>query len=157
MVPASLVPELLQQLHGGPASAQFLAERVWEKARQSYYWPFMLRDIRQWCDQCRACQTRRCPVPGQRAPMGRSQVSRPMQRVAVDILELPLTSLGNLGCGGLLHKVCCSVRTTKPDSSHSGLFEDCVLMRCFSTFFEPWHIFYIGKILGHTTNQNDTK
>uniref|UniRef100_A0A3P8S1N8 Integrase catalytic domain-containing protein n=1 Tax=Amphiprion percula TaxID=161767 RepID=A0A3P8S1N8_AMPPE len=55
----------------------------------------MLRDIKQWCEQCRACQTRRSPVPKQRAPMGVMHVSRPLQRVAVDILELPVTSRGN--------------------------------------------------------------
>ena len=95
VIPPALVPELLQHLHGGPAAAHFSAERVWEKARRSYYWPFMLRDIRQWCEQCVPCQTRRCPVPKQRAPMGGSQASRPMQRIAADILELPLTSRGN--------------------------------------------------------------
>lgn len=95
VVPAAMVPELLQQLHGGPAAAHFSTERVWEKARQFCYWPFMLRDIRQWCEQCRACQTRRNPVPGPRAPMGGSQVGPPLQRVAMDMLELPLTSRGN--------------------------------------------------------------
>ena len=73
VVPAAMVPELLQQLHGGPAAAHFSAERVWEKARQSCYWPFMLRDIRQWCEQCRACQTRRSPVPG--LPWGGPQLA----------------------------------------------------------------------------------
>uniref|UniRef100_A0A3P9GYP2 Integrase catalytic domain-containing protein n=1 Tax=Oryzias latipes TaxID=8090 RepID=A0A3P9GYP2_ORYLA len=55
----------------------------------------MLKDIRQWCEQCRACQTRRSPVPKAKAPMGGSPVSRPLQRVAADILELPLTSRGH--------------------------------------------------------------
>ena len=31
------------------------------------------------------------------------------------------------------------------------------LAQCFPNFFEPRHIVYIYKILGHTTNQNDTK
>ena len=31
------------------------------------------------------------------------------------------------------------------------------LMQWFSTFFEPQHTFYIYKILGHTTNQNEIK
>lgn len=95
VIPSSLVPELLQHLHGGPAAAHFSVERVWVKARQSCYWPFMLRDIRQWCEQCKACQTRRSPVPKPRAPMGVMQVYRPLQRVAADILELPVTSRGN--------------------------------------------------------------
>ena len=35
------------------------------------------------------------------------------------------------------------------------LFDD--VEQCCPTFFEPRHIFYFYKILGHTTNQNDTK
>uniref|UniRef100_A0A8C7WTG9 Gypsy retrotransposon integrase-like protein 1 n=1 Tax=Oryzias sinensis TaxID=183150 RepID=A0A8C7WTG9_9TELE len=95
VVPSALVPDILGQLHGGPVAAHFSAERVWEQARQSYYWPGMLKDIRQWCEQGRACQTRRSPVPKAKAPMGESPVSRPLQRVAADILELPLTSRGH--------------------------------------------------------------
>uniref|UniRef100_A0A3Q2DWF0 Integrase catalytic domain-containing protein n=1 Tax=Cyprinodon variegatus TaxID=28743 RepID=A0A3Q2DWF0_CYPVA len=55
----------------------------------------MLRDIRQWCEHCLARQTRRSPVPGSKAPMGGAQVCQPLQRVAADILELPITSWGN--------------------------------------------------------------
>uniref|UniRef100_A0A8C7WRX1 Gypsy retrotransposon integrase-like protein 1 n=1 Tax=Oryzias sinensis TaxID=183150 RepID=A0A8C7WRX1_9TELE len=95
VVPSALVPDILGQLHGGPVPDHFSAERVWEQARQSYYWPGMLKDIRQWCEQCRACQTRRSPVPKAKVPMGGSPVSRPLQRVAADILELPLTSRGH--------------------------------------------------------------
>ena len=95
VVPSILVPDLLRQLHGSPASAHFSAERVWEQARQVYYWPSMFKDIRNWCEQCRACQTRRSPVPSHRAPMGGSCVTRPLERVAADIVELPLTTKGN--------------------------------------------------------------
>ncbi|CAL9701656.1 unnamed protein product [Knipowitschia caucasica] len=95
VVPASLVPELLSQLHGGPVSAHFSAERVWTQARTVCYWPSMLKDIRQWCEQCVPCQTRKAPVPKHRAPMGGLQTVRPFQRVAMDILELPVTSKGN--------------------------------------------------------------
>ena len=33
VVPSILVPDLLRQLHGSPASGHFSAERVWEQAR----------------------------------------------------------------------------------------------------------------------------
>lgn len=95
VVPSSLVPEVLQHLHGGPIAAHFSADRVWERARQTYFWPFMFGDIQQWCEQCVPCQTRRAPVPRHRAPMGGVQASRPFQRVATDILELPMTSKGS--------------------------------------------------------------
>ncbi|KAK7877977.1 hypothetical protein WMY93_031357, partial [Mugilogobius chulae] len=95
VVPISLVPEILHHLHGGPVSAHFSAERVWERARALCYWPSMLTDIRQWCEQCLPCQTRKAPTSKHRAPMGGLQTVRPFQRVAMDILELPVTSKGN--------------------------------------------------------------
>ncbi|KAI2665719.1 Retrovirus-related Pol polyprotein [Labeo rohita] len=67
-------------------SAHFSSERVWERARQFCYWPSMYRDIKGWCEQCKACQMRRSPVPAYRAPMGGSQSVRPFERVAMDIL-----------------------------------------------------------------------
>ncbi len=95
VVPSALISDILLQLHGAPASAHFCSERVWERARQFCYWPSMYRDIKDWCEQCKACQTRRSPVPAHRAPMGGSQSVRPFERVAMDILELPVTSKGN--------------------------------------------------------------
>ncbi|XP_046707916.1 uncharacterized protein LOC124387547 [Silurus meridionalis] len=95
VVPSALVSDILLQLHGAPASAHFSSERVWERARQFCYWPSMYKDIKAWCEQCKACQTRRSPVPAHRAPMGGSQSVRPFERVAMDILELPATSKGN--------------------------------------------------------------
>uniref|UniRef100_A0A3P8S8H6 Integrase catalytic domain-containing protein n=1 Tax=Amphiprion percula TaxID=161767 RepID=A0A3P8S8H6_AMPPE len=55
----------------------------------------MYHDIREWCDRCYACQRRKSPVPHHRAPMRTSLAQRPFQRVAADILELPITSKGN--------------------------------------------------------------
>lgn len=95
VVPSALISDILLQLHGAPASAHFSSERVWERARQFCYWPSMYRDIKDWCEKCKACQTRRSPVPAQRAPMGGSQSVRPFERVAMDLLELPVTSRGN--------------------------------------------------------------
>ena len=94
VVPSSLIPDVLQHLHGGSASAYFSVERVWECARKTCYWPFMFKDIQRWCEQCIPCQTRKAPVPKHCAPMGSVQATRPFKRVATDILELPVTSRG---------------------------------------------------------------
>lgn len=53
-------------------------------------------DIRTWCEQCYAFQSRKSLVPRHHAPMRTSQAERPFQCVVVDILELPITSKGNL-------------------------------------------------------------
>lgn len=95
VVPAVLVPEVLGHLHGAPLTAHLAYERVLARARSVCYWPNMHSDIRTWCEQCYACQRRKSPVPRHHAPMRTSQAERPFQRVAADILELPVTSKGN--------------------------------------------------------------
>uniref|UniRef100_A0A3Q3J9V0 Integrase catalytic domain-containing protein n=1 Tax=Monopterus albus TaxID=43700 RepID=A0A3Q3J9V0_MONAL len=56
----------------------------------------MFRDIKEWCERCVACQTRHNPVPAHCALLGGSPaVWIPGRRVAMDILELPVTSKGN--------------------------------------------------------------
>lgn len=95
VVPPALKHDILRQLHGAPTGAHFSPERVWERARRFCYWPSMFKDIKTWCEQCTACQTRRRPVPIHQAPMGGSLATRPFERVAMDILELPITTKGN--------------------------------------------------------------
>uniref|UniRef100_A0A8C5HQZ8 Gypsy retrotransposon integrase-like protein 1 n=1 Tax=Gouania willdenowi TaxID=441366 RepID=A0A8C5HQZ8_GOUWI len=95
VVPSTLVPEVLQLLHGAPLTAHLAHERVLARARAVCYWPYMHTDILAWCEQCYACQRRKSPVPNHQAPMRTSQSERPFQRVAADILELPVTSGGN--------------------------------------------------------------
>ena len=95
VVPPVLVPEILGHLHGGPLTAHLAYERVLARARSVCYWPYMHNDIRTWCEHCYACQRRKSPVPRHRAPMRTSLTERPFQRVAADILELPITSNGS--------------------------------------------------------------
>ena len=95
VVPSVLVPEVLCHLHGGPLSAHLGVERTMARARSVCFWPGMYRDIREWCDHCYACQRRKSPVPHLRAPMRTSLAQHPFQRVAADILELPITSKGH--------------------------------------------------------------
>ncbi|MGH0192428.1 UNVERIFIED_CONTAM: hypothetical protein FKN15_012823 [Acipenser sinensis] len=55
----------------------------------------MSRKIQAWCEKCTSCQARRAPVPRQRAPMKSVVTNEPFQKVAADILELPITNRGN--------------------------------------------------------------
>uniref|UniRef100_A0AAV2LXX7 Gypsy retrotransposon integrase-like protein 1 n=1 Tax=Knipowitschia caucasica TaxID=637954 RepID=A0AAV2LXX7_KNICA len=95
VVPSVLVPEVLRLLHGGPLTGHLAVERTMARARGVCFWPCMYLDICTWCEQCYACQRRKAPVPHHRAPMRTTLAQRPFQRVAADILELPVTSRGN--------------------------------------------------------------
>lgn len=53
-------------------------------------------DVRNWCQSCSSCTTRKTPVPKRRAPLGTVSAGYPMLIIAVDILgPLPMTRNGN--------------------------------------------------------------
>eukprot|EP00057_Strongylocentrotus_purpuratus_P012220 XP_011666694.1 PREDICTED: U1 small nuclear ribonucleoprotein C-like [Strongylocentrotus purpuratus] len=69
IVPESLVQEVLKLLHGHSTSGHFSAEQTLERAKSSYFWPYMHRDVLDFCETCRACETIRSPNPSYHAPL----------------------------------------------------------------------------------------
>lgn len=66
------------------------------KIRQSYYWPGLQRDVRQYIRGCEVCTKRKAPTMTNKAPMQIVGSGSPMERIATDILgELPETDNGN--------------------------------------------------------------
>lgn len=95
IVPHVYRETVLELLHGNPVTGHMSPDKVVKRAQQFCYWPFMSRDIKKWCEKCIPCDARRSPVPHQRAPMKTIAATEPFQKVAADILELPITSHGN--------------------------------------------------------------
>ncbi|PIK52328.1 hypothetical protein BSL78_10784 [Apostichopus japonicus] len=58
-------------------------------------WPFMQRDIREYCSTCRSCHYRSQPNPRNKVPLTSIRVSRTFELVCADITELPITPKGN--------------------------------------------------------------
>ena len=61
------------------------------KLRMEAYWVNMAQDADQHCRECNICQ-RTKPTAPKRAPLINIPVGRPWQMVAVDILEVPVSS-----------------------------------------------------------------
>lgn len=95
IVPQSLREQVLRSLHGNLIAGHLSAETVLKQAQQLCFWPFMSRDIHEWCKKCIPCDARCTPIPGQKAIMKTVTATAPFQKVAADILELPVTSRGN--------------------------------------------------------------
>ena len=55
------------------------------------YWPGLRQDIHTYVASCTVCLARKSPCP-QRAPMGHVAVGRRWERVAMDLLDLSITS-----------------------------------------------------------------
>ena len=64
--------------------------------KQWFYWPGQWKDVRDWCNTCPVCATRKTTHPKSKAPLQPIKPSYPMQIIAMDILgPLPESEAGN--------------------------------------------------------------
>ena len=83
IIPKSLVPDILQQLHSGHQGI----EKTRRLARESCYWPNMNADIEKLCKSCNTCQTRQSAPPKQ--PLKPHEVPvKPWQYIASDLFDV---------------------------------------------------------------------
>ena len=94
ILPASLHQEALQRNHNAPAAGHQGVERTLDRVRREAYWVGMARDVERHCRECERCQQSKLSMP-QRAPLTNIPIGRPWQMVAVDILEVPLSTGNN--------------------------------------------------------------
>ena len=96
VVPTSLKPEVLRELHEGAASGHLGEEKTMSRLRERFYWPGQWNDVRDWCRTCATCAARKTAAPKQRAPLQTIPAGYPLQVVAMDILgPLPESESGN--------------------------------------------------------------
>ena len=84
---------LLTEAHSGCFGGHFSEKKVYDKIQQSYWWYSLRRDVRKFCRSCLNCVTRR--GHSHQPPLMPIPVKGPFHLVAVDVLQLPLTSSGN--------------------------------------------------------------
>ena len=94
ILPASLRKQALLQNHDAPSAGHQGPDRTLERLRQEAYWVNMARDVEKYCRECTTCQQTKPPAP-QRVPLTNTPIGRPWQMVAVDILEVPVSSRNN--------------------------------------------------------------
>ncbi len=92
-----VVPEPLQREvyegqheHGGHFGERSTLTRM----RRSYYWPTMSVDVQCWIKQCKRCTLAKDVFPRLRAPMTCSNVSAPLEVLAMDYTQLEQSSGG---------------------------------------------------------------
>lgn len=95
VLPEVLILTALKCFHGEKFSGHLSAERTLLRARKICYWPYMSNDIQKFCAECVSCQLCSSTTHHERAPLQSINAERPFQRIAADITELPVTTLGN--------------------------------------------------------------
>ena len=95
VLPAVLTVEVITGLHNSPMGGHLGVKKTLEKIQSQFYWPGQQKDVERWCSSCQLCNSRKSPASA-RAPLQLMEVTRPFQRLGMDILgPLPETERGN--------------------------------------------------------------
>ena len=86
---------VLNMLHDHPTSGHLGTARTLEKVSSRFFWPTLEQDVSEHCETCLECQRRGHPTPRMQASLRTESYSRPFERVALDITEMPMSSRGN--------------------------------------------------------------
>jgi hypothetical protein len=86
IVPYCLQKEILKEIHEGDTGGHLGQDKTLKKLKMRFYWPGHYNDVRDWCNTCPSCATRKTPAPQARAPLHNIKSGSPMQLLAVDII-----------------------------------------------------------------------
>ena len=78
--------EILSNVHNHVAGAHFGVHKTFQKLKQRYWWPSMLKDVEHWCKSCVDCAMKKSPRNTKRALLLPLPVEGAFDRVAVDVL-----------------------------------------------------------------------
>ena len=94
VLPKCLQPKALFQCHDHPAAGHQGYQRTLHRLWQQAYWVSMAQDVERTCRECQKCQSSKLCTPT-RAPLHNLPFGRPWQMVAIDILQVPVSTNNN--------------------------------------------------------------
>ena len=98
VIPSTCIPMVLHACHDHAMSGGHLAyKHAFDKVRDRFWWPTLHRDVKNWCQNCQACQRRKTPHRRPKLPTGHLPVDCPFQRVSIDLVEYKMESVSPTG------------------------------------------------------------
>ena len=91
VVPHSERQSMIRRFHDSLFAGHLGVSRPVFRLQSRVYWPGLRQDVRTYVASCTVCLARKSPCPW-RAPMGHVAVGRRWERVAMDLLDLSITS-----------------------------------------------------------------
>ena len=96
IVPERLKAEILQNLHEGIAGGHLGQDKTLHRLKERFYWPGHYNDVRDWCQTCASCVSRKSPSQTPKSPLGTISAAYPTQIMAVDLVgPFPESDSGN--------------------------------------------------------------
>ena len=94
ILPANLRGEALSRNHDIPSAGHLGPNKTLDRLRNESYWVNMAQDVEYHCRNCTKCQQSKLPLPP-RAPLMNIPIGQPWQMIAIDILEVPVSTNNN--------------------------------------------------------------
>lgn len=96
IVPLQMRSQILKESHDLPCSSHGGIAKTTSRIKLRYYWPSMIKDIKQYVRVCEVCQTTKIPNITLRHEMGApKQVTKPWEMVSIDLIgPLPRSKKG---------------------------------------------------------------
>ena len=94
ILPPSFQQEALTLSHDIPTAGHLGVDKTLDRLRRNAYWVSMAKDVERYCRNCTICQKSKLSLPP-RAPLQNMPIGQPWQMVAVDILQVPLSTNNN--------------------------------------------------------------
>lgn len=96
-VPTELGPSLISRAHNPPLSAHRGMAKTTDLLQRYFYWPGLVRDVREFVSKCVICKEVKAPCQTLRPVMGKQFiVERPWQRIYTDLMgPYPRSKQGN--------------------------------------------------------------
>ena len=78
LIPLSLRPQILQELHEGVTGGHLGTDKTLAKLKERFYWPGHYNDVKNWCRNCHSCAQRKSPSPKYRAALQSVKTGYPL-------------------------------------------------------------------------------
>ena len=91
VVPVKKRQDLIKQFHDSLFAGHLGITRTVFRLLDRVYWPGLRRDVQTYIKWCTICIVRKSPCP-RRAPMGHVEVGHRWERVAMDLLDMSVTT-----------------------------------------------------------------
>ena len=91
-----LQEEILSTLHEGITGGHLGIDKTLNRLKECFYRPGHYEDVRNLCQTCAVCASRKAPSIRSRAPLTSIKMGYPLQIVAMDIMgPFPISFKGN--------------------------------------------------------------
>ena len=134
VTPTMLREEVLREFHKGAAGGHLGQDKTLLKER--FYWPGHYNDVKDWCQTCATCASRKAPTRSSRSPLGTITASYPTQIMAIDIIgPFPTSDQGNSLVGDYFSRWMEALPIPNQEASNMKCFYDsphlssCTLIR----------------------------